>query len=438
MNTPRTSAHRSLIAGGLLSALVATGASSALAVEEVETPTGVLDLVTVSTAGAQAQGKSSLHGASRTLSGDGRYVVFSSPDDDLVRRDSNGVDDVFVRDRETGTTRLVSVTARGGQGDDYSSEPTISADGRYVAFMSWSDKLARRDRNGALDVFVKDLRTGRLRLVSQTSSEQPGSRNSFAPQISANGEHVAFQSFSPFAATDDDRREDVYVRHLAAGTTEHASLTARDTNATRSVLVGGLSDNGSRVSFGHAGAAMVRDLDADHTYVVRREPGHDGSLGRPNISGDGRFVAFSSLAPDLVPGAEGIWTEVVRADVETGELVHVSVPRDGTSAPTEDSYGPTLDRDGSHVAFVSTSSTIVRRDTNQAPDVFVRDIDAGRTLLASATPEGTTGNSHSGRSAESSISRNGRTVVFTTYATDLGFEDTNDAIDIVTWTRHTS
>jgi Tol biopolymer transport system component len=111
------------------------------------------------------------------------------------------------------------------------------------------------------------------------------------------------------------------------------------------------------------------------------------------------------------------------------------VPADGGSAPTEDSFGPTLDRTGDSVAFVSISRTIVEGDGNEAPDVFVRDIGAGTTTLVSATPEGKPGNSHSGRSAQSSISRDGNTVVFTTYATDLGFRDRNNAVDIVTWTR---
>jgi Tol biopolymer transport system component len=429
--------HRSILAASLLTALVGS-TTAAVAAPSVETPTGTLDLITVSTAGEQVQVKSSLGGASRTLSGDGRYVVFSSPDEDLVRRDRNGHDDVFLRDRVAGTTTLISVTADGKPLDDHSIEPTISADGRYVAFTSFSDQLVRGDRNGVLDVFVKDLETGKVRLVSLTSAEKPREADSFYPQISANGRHVAFQTFSSFAVTDDDRREDVYVRNLVKGTTEQVSLTPKGIDITLPVLVGGISDNGSRVSFGNRFGVMVRDVATNETFVVRRENYHDASLGRPTISGNGEYIAFSSLAADLLPGAEGEWTEVVRADVETGRLVHVSVPADGESAPTEDSFGPTLDRTGNLVAFVSISSTIVEGDTNKAPDVFVRDIEAGTTTLASANPKGEPGNSHSGRSAQSSISRDGRTVVFTTYATNLGFEDTNKALDIVTWTRRES
>jgi Tol biopolymer transport system component len=434
MNSPRTSASRTLLAAGLVGAFLATGAP-ATAGTDATTPTGRIDLVTVSSAGVQAQGKSSLGGASRTLSGQGRYVVFSSPDEDLVRRDRNGVDDVFVRDRRNGTTRLVSVTAKGRQADDHSIEPTISANGRYVAFTSFSDKLVRRDRNGVLDVFVKDLKTGRVKLVSQTTAGRLRDRNSFYPQISADGQSVAFQTFASFAVTDDDRREDVYVRNLPEGTTHHVSLNKRDVDISQSVLVGGISDDGSRVSFGNRFAVMVRDLTSERTYVVHRESGHDAAIGRPTISGNGKYIAFASLSPDLVPGARGKWTEVVRADVATGDLVHVSVPADGRSAPTEDSFGPTLDRTGDAVAFVSISRTIFEGDGNEAPDVFVRDIGAGTTTLVSATPEGEPGNSHSGRSAQSSISRDGNTVVFSTYATDLGFRDRNNAVDIVTWTR---
>jgi Tol biopolymer transport system component len=434
MNSPRTSASRTLVAAGLVGALMATGAPATAGTDAIA-PTGRIDLVTQSTAGVQSQSKASLAGASRTVSAHGRFVVFSSPDENLVRRDRNGADDVFVRDRLRGTTRLVSVAADGSQADDHSIEPTISANGRYVAFTSFSDKLIRRDRNGVLDVFVKDLKTGKLRLVSQTTAGRPRTRNSFYPQISADGHSVAFQTFASFAVTDDDRREDVYVRNLPEGTTSHVSLNKRDIDISQSVLVGGISDDGSRVSFGNRFAVMVRDLTTERTYVVHRESGHDAAIGRPTISGNGEYIAFASLSPDLVPGARGVWTEVVRADVETRELVHVSVPADGRSAPTEDSFGPTLDRTGDSVAFVSTSRTIVGGDRNEAPDVFVRDIEAGTTTLVSATPEGEPGNSHSGRSAQSSISRDGNTVAFVTYATDLGFRDTNNAADVVTWTR---
>ena len=429
--------HRSVLAATMLTALIGSS-TAAVAAPSVETPTGTLDLITVSTSGQQAQGKAGLGGASRTLSGDGRYVVFESPDDDLVRGDRNGRHDVFVRDRVAGITELVSVTADGKPLGRHSIDPTISADGRYVAFTSFSDRLVRGDRNGVLDVFVKDLETDKVRLVSRTSEEKPGDANSFYPQISANGRHVAFQTFSSFAASDEDRREDVYVRHLVKGTTEQVSLTPRGRDITLPVLVGGISDNGSRVSFGNRFGVMVRDVATDATFVVRRELDHHASLGRPTISGNGQYIAFSSLAADLVPGARGRFTEVVRADVETGELEHVSVPADGRSAPTEDSFGPTLDRTGNLVAFVSISRTIVEGDHNEASDVFVRDIEAGTTTLASANPYGEPGNSHSGRSAQSSISRDGTTVVFTTYSTDLGFEDTNEAVDIVTWTRHGS
>ncbi len=135
---------------------------------------------------------------SHVLSADGRFVVFTSSASDLVAGDTNGATDVFVRDLSTGTTQLVSVGNSGAQGDAGSFNPSISADGRYVAFASSADNLVSGDTNGVSDVFVRDLVNHTTTLVSVDNGQGPtpvqGDGASFDPSISADGTKVAFTS----------------------------------------------------------------------------------------------------------------------------------------------------------------------------------------------------------------------------------------------------
>ena len=126
------------------------------------------------------------------ISADGRFVAFSSDATNLVPGDTNGTADVFVRDRQTGTTRRVSVGSGGAQGNGLSVDPAISADGRFVAFASDATNLVPGDTNGADDVFVRDRQTGTTRRVSVGSGGAQGDRVSFDPAISADGRFVAF------------------------------------------------------------------------------------------------------------------------------------------------------------------------------------------------------------------------------------------------------
>jgi WD40-like Beta Propeller Repeat len=217
--------------------------------------------VSVSSSGAQANKLFSLN---PSISTDGRFVAFESQASNLVPGDTNRANDVFVHDLRTGKTRRVSVSSSGAQANGsgffpLSAYPSISADGRFVAFDSPAPNLVRRDTNRRPDVFIHDLRTGETRL-SVSSRGRQGNKKSFNPSISAAGHFVAFKSY----ATD-------LVRH--------------DTNASRDVFVHGLRTGKTRrVSVSSRGRQGNKDS------------------GTPSISADGRFVAFASDAPNLVPG----------------------------------------------------------------------------------------------------------------------------------------
>jgi Tol biopolymer transport system component len=230
--------------------------------------------------------------------------VFST-DAALVPADKNGLDDVYRRDTATGTTLLVS--KRGSTvGNDYSFEPTISSNGRYVAWTTWATNLAKDTNGSTLDILVKDLKTGRISRVSVDSKEQQTKKNSFSPVISGNGKFVSFQTFGQFGPKDEDFKEDIYVRDLRNGTTKQVSLLPSGKDVPGNIVNGDISDNGSKVVFGKNTKIWVRDLTTGTTTVAHAEPPSApcqpapiGSSGRPTISGDGRYVAFSSCAASL-------------------------------------------------------------------------------------------------------------------------------------------
>src|SRR5688572_4209052 len=177
--------------------------------------------VSVGSGGSQGDGTS--HASA--ISADGRYVAFASWASNLVAGDTNGSGDVFVRDRQTGTTERVSVASGGSEGDADSWEPAISADGRYVAFSSSASNLVPDDTNGTFDVFIRDRQTGTTERVSVASDGSEGNAGSWEPVIGADGPDVAFSSLADnLVPGDTNGVMDVFVRDRQAGTTERISV----------------------------------------------------------------------------------------------------------------------------------------------------------------------------------------------------------------------
>jgi Tol biopolymer transport system component len=182
-------------------------------------------------------------------------IVFQSNATNLVAGDTNGVQDVFVHDLKTGTTARVSVDSVGMQGNGPSGFPALSAKGRVVAFESFADNLVAGDTNGALDVFVHNLKTGITKRVSVDSAGRQSNLDSIEPVLSANGQVVAFLVVSRQLGAIAD----IFVHDLTTGATEQVSTDSAGT------------------------------------------PGNDSSFG-PLLSADGRVVAFESAATNLVVG----------------------------------------------------------------------------------------------------------------------------------------
>jgi len=394
------------------------------------------------TTGEQAPSKSYANGSAQVASQDGRYVVLST-DSPLVAKDTNGLTDVYLRDAVEGRTVLISQSYYGKIGNGDSFEPTISATGETIAFTTSATNLVTgaRDRNGeVLDVVAVQVQDGAGDIVGRISARNDGTqakRNSFFPVVSGDGLVVAFQTFGRLGPKDTDRREDVYVRSLKSGRTAQASLNARDRDVAAGVLVGDIAHWGRYVTFGNDHDVWVRDVGAGTTRRVWHEgddpaqPFPAGSVGRPVISGDGRFMAFTTMSTAVVAGERGHLSDVFRVNLSTGQVRRVSVDEQGRQ-PDGHSFIPSLSFTGRHVGFSSFAGDLVPGDA-PGSDVFVRDMRTGTTYFASHGLDGPA-NGESGRSAVA-ISDDGRTLVYETYATNLVEGDTVDQAEVVAWRR---
>ncbi len=318
------------------------------------------------------------------ISADGRFVVFESPATNLVAGDTNGLHDIFVHDRDTGTTERVSVASDGTQGNSFSQLPAISPDGRFVAFDSNANNLVLGDSNARRDVFVHDRDTGVTELVSVASDGAQGNQSSSQPAISADERFVVFGSgASTLVAGDTNGNNDIFVHDRDSGTTELVSVASDGTQ------------------------------------------GNENSTGRAITAGC-RFLAFESRATNLVSGDTNGLPDVFVHDRDSGITERVSVASDGTEG-NNDSDTPAIGPAGRFVAFFSEANNLVAGDTNGQQDIFVHDRDTGITERVSVASDGTEANSGS---VEPAISANGRLVAFESFATNLVSGDTNAAWDI--------
>jgi hypothetical protein len=429
MSSPVRLRRPAAAAGLALAALAATGPAYA------GIPAHNEQVVLINETNAQVDAKSAISGTGQVASYDGRFVVFSTTAP-LVAIDTNATDDVYLRDTTDGITILVS--QKGGQpGNDASFEPTISDDGRYVAYTTWATNLFK-DQNGiTLDVAVKDLFTDKTRLVSAATSGKQLKKNSFSPVISGDGSRVSFQSFAPFGAKDQDKREDVYVRDVAHQWTRQVSLTPLGTDVKPSILNGDISDDGNLVTFGDANDLWVRNVNKGTTRRFWHEPDAPpcsgfpiGSAGRPVISGNGAYVAFSSCATKLPgPARHG---QVYRMDLATGKITLVTQRGQDGKAGNANSFLPSLSRNGRYVGFGSDASNLAGVDSGTNTDAFVADTKSGTIVRASQSSDGTQSNNWSA-STGAAISGDGHTLVYESYATNLIDNDQYNWEEVFAW-----
>lgn len=392
--------------------------------------------VSVSSAGAQGNGRSEF----AAISADGRIVAFRSLASTLVAGDTNGFFDIFVRDRQTGITSRVSVTSAGAQGAGESLNPSVSADGRFVAFDSFAPLVAG-DTNGAQDIFVHDRQTGTTSRVSVSSSGAQANNVSTSAAISADGRHVAFVSGATnLVAGDVNAKDDIFLHDRQTGETTLVSVSSSGTQGNLDSATPAISSDGRIVAFRSGASTLVvpdtnsfddvfvRDTSTGQTTRVSvSSAGAQGDFGgvAPCLSADGRHVSFSSQSTNLVPGDTNFSTDVFVHDRQTGATTRVSVSSAGAQGSSFSGFS-SLSADARLVAFESGAADLVPGDTNGFTDVFVHDRQTGATVRASVSTAGGQGDSDSARAA---LSADGRFIAFHSFASGLVAGDTNGAYD---------
>jgi Tol biopolymer transport system component len=384
-----------------------------------------------------------------SISATGRFVAFDDNAPDLVKDKRSYFYDVYVRDRVRGETTRVSVSSAGAEGNNDSFFPSISANGRFVAFASLASNLVPGDRNHRGDIFVRDLKRGTTTRVSINSAGAEANDGSiWLPAISDNGRVVAFFSRSTnLVPNDHNGIADFFVRDLKRGETTRVSVSSTGAEQTRGSgveelgIVPALSHNGRFVAFFSASTNLVPNdhNDTDDIFVRDRklgettrvsvsstgEEGNDTSLFYPSISANGRFVAFTSWASNLVAGDENRhYEDTFVRDRKKGVTTRI---RENNRSGSLYSGIPSITDNGRFVAFESPAPDLVKGDRNEAVDVFLHDRKRGRTTLLSVSSDGEQGNSDSSFPAISA--HNGRFVAFSSLASNLVGGDRHNTAD---------
>lgn len=402
------------------------------------------------------------------ISGDGRYIVFSSYASNLVTDDTNNFEDVFIHDRVTGVTTRVSISSSGEQANQSSDQPKVSMNGRYVIFTSQASNLVQGDNNGEWDLFVHDLQTGetvRASVASDGSQSEEGTF--FNVAISPDGTVVAFPNSSANLVSDDSNDSlDIFVHNLQTGETRRVSVASDGMEANNHSAWPWLSYNGQMIAFQSMASNLVAgdnnnycDSNYNGEYgdncqdifvhdqttgaTVRVSVASDGTEGNdaswnPSISVDGRFVTFLSLASNLVEGDDNYLCDndadgendnncpdIFVHDLQTGTTERVSVSSFGIQADGG-SLEPVISADGRYIAFESWATNLVSGDTNNKSDIFIHDRQTGETRRVSVS----TGGAQSfWGAAHPALSADGRFIAFDSFS-GLVPGDTNNQIDV--------
>jgi Tol biopolymer transport system component len=397
----------------------------------------------------------------------GRFIAFASAASSLVPNYTNLYRGVFVQDLLSGTNLLVSADTDGfANAGGMSSDPSISGGGRYLVFSSYAANLVANDINGVQDVFVRDLQTGITTLVS-TNANGSLYYDSYSPLISANGKYVIFHSAANIVTSNSYYRgsENLFLADLQAGTTcalttypggiftPLASMTSDGhfvafygysafdgnpglyvwdsqaaaliyTNSSVSPANIAISPDGNRIVYSTSGGCYAVDRAANANWQIALPP--SSSHAGLQFSGDARFLIYATTSAQVPLDTNGV-ADVYLYDFVTRSnfLVSQGNPPGAASGPSD---SPVISNDGRFVAYRSTATNLVAGVTNGLPNVFLYDRQTGITKLLSFNESGTAGNN---RSFAPQFSGDGQTVVFQSWASDLVAQDFNQANDLV-------
>lgn len=396
--------------------------------------TGILPLSPQGADSPSRTGSTVSNGAS--VSADGMIVAFASNAADLNADHPAGTTQIYVLDRRKKQTRLISRADGfdGAPGAGSSTQPSISADGRYVAFTSASNGLTTEDGQNNQDVFVRDTMTNRTRLVSRSVANGAANGTSNQPAISPDGRFVAFSSnANNLSAFDADGTRDIYVHDRVTRESQLVSIGIDGVPALGDSTNPDISLGGGVVTYESTAGNLVTgdalllsdvfaiDVKSLKTTLISRGTGVDGAspVGAsfaPSISADGRHIAFESDA-NLTSGANLLFRDVFVRDRTTNETILVSRQSGPTGAASDlASDQASMSPDGGFVAFRSAGTNLSTLDRDPDTDVFIRDLSDGALSLASRAPGGPAANAPS---SEPALAAAAVSVAYASRATNL-------------------
>ena len=333
--------------------------------------------------------------ASPAISANGRFVAFASDGTTLVPGDTNTSSDIFVYDHSTTHLSRVSVNSQGVQGDHSSTSPAISADGRYVTFSSGATNLVPGDTNNSTDIFVYDRETNKIERVSGSSAGVQGDGNSSDPSISADGRFVTYQSSAHNLVPNDPSTDfQIFLYDRQTAQTSRISVGTNGVPGNRNSYEPSISANGQFIAYRSQSYNLVpNDTNNDYDiFLYDRFTGRtqrisvdssgnqaNGNSYYPSISADGRFVTYQSSAHNLVPNDTSTDFQVFLFDRQTAQTSRISVGTNGVHG-NRNSYEPSISGDGRFIALRSQSYNLDPNDTNGFDDIFV--VDRGVSFLS--------------------------------------------------------
>jgi len=394
--------------------------------------------VSVDPSGAPSNGRSSNVRGSPDL----RYVVWHSHATNLVAGDTNLFQDVYWRDTYTGETELISLGDQGQQGDGDSRWPTVSADARFVAFQSFATNLVPGDTNGVADVFVRDRVSGTLMCGSLGLGGAPSDGSSRYPMVSRDGRMLVFESSATnLVAGDTNAHKDIYVRDLASGVARCLSPGLGGAGADGESGAPTFAPDCAHVVFESLATNLVpndqngvQDIfvcDLASGALVRASENAsgveaDGPCYDAYLSFDGRFVIFRSTATNLVPNDTNGVMDVFVKDLQTGAVTRESLTWYGGQVRWN-CYGPWITPDGRYSIFTTTDPNVVPGDHHAVSDLFLRDRVAGTVERVNLDYLG----QESGGGANYPVpSDDGSRVIFDSLGDGLVPNDTNGLRDV--------
>jgi Tol biopolymer transport system component len=377
--------------------------------------------------------------AAPDISADGRIVVFESKASDLVENDKNGLPDIFARDLQTGKTALVSIGSTGMQVFvEGARTPAISGNGRYVAFVSRGLGLIENVGTLVDHIYIHDRETGKTTRASINNTGAPGNRSSGRPALSADGRFVVFLSeASNLVEGDTNDQVDIFVHDREKSTTERVSISSDGTQSDDFSTNPAISGDGRYVAFesdaanlaagaNYSGGLYLHDRQTRQTILISLNTKDEGTLGfKPSLSGDGRFVVFESRAGDLVEGDTNDHFDLFLYDRETKQITRITQGIDGTQA-NEGSTDAAISADGSTVVFRSLATNLVEDDTNATYDIFAVDVAKKQITRVSVNANGEQAGD---ASFDPAVSGDGQVIAFGSNASNLVAGDSTEFFD---------